>query len=190
MFGTITDRLIATIISVGSAFFPFIDGIEPAFSDVRLSVIENSLVLSLRLEDCYTEELDKILMSGQPATLRFQAELFDKGKKQPVLNKQFFHTLRYNPLEKLYSLYFSEKNGSETYGTLHLVHTNFSAVNEVKLFNAHDLEKGHDYFIRLTAQLAPVSFIGKDSALDLMLYWNNKKPVVNTETFDISLFYY
>jgi len=170
MFGTITDRLIATIISVGSLFFPFIDGIEPVFNNVRLNILENSLVLSLRLEDCYTKELDKILMSGQPVTLRFQAELFDKVKKQPVMNKQFYHTLRYNPLEKLYGLYSSEKDGSDTYGTLQLVHTNFNTIKGVKLFNARDLEKGHDYFIRLTAHLAPITFIGEESGLDLMLY--------------------
>ncbi|MDO9548940.1 MAG: DUF4390 domain-containing protein [Candidatus Marinimicrobia bacterium] len=190
MFGTITDRLIATIISVGSLFFPFIDGIEPAFNDVWLSIVENSLVLSMQLENCYTAELDKILMSGQPVTLRFRAELFDKAQKQPVLTKQFYHTLRYNPLEKQYRLYSSEKDNNDYYSTLQLVHLNFSSLSGVKLLKPGDLEKEHDYFIRLTAHLDPITFIGEKSDFDLMLYWNNKKPAVNTETFNISLFYH
>jgi len=190
MFGTITDRLIATIISVGSMFFPFIDGIEPVFNDVRISIVENALVLSMHLENCYTEELDKILMSGQAVTLRFQAELFDRDQKQPLLTKQFYQTLRYNPLEKHYRLYSSEKDDSDTYGTLPQVHMNFSALNNIKLLKSGDLEKGRDYFIRLMAYLDPVTFIGEKSNLDLMLYWNNKKPVVNTETFNLSIFYH
>ena len=190
MFGTITDRLIATIISVGSLFFPFIDGIEPVFSDVRIGIVENALVLSMCLENCYTEELDKILMSGQAVTLRFQAELFDHNQKLPVLTKQFHQTLRYNPLEKYYLLYFSEKDNSTIYYELQHVHLQFSTLNNIELLKSGDLEKGHDYFIRLTAYLDPITFIGEKSDLDLMLYWNNKKPVINTESFNLSIFYH
>jgi len=190
MFGTITDRLIATIISIGSLFFPFIDGIEPVFNDVRISIIENTLVLSMHLENCYTEELDKILMSGQVVTLRFQAELYDRIQTQPILIRQFYQTLRYNPLEKQYWLYSSEKDNSDTFSTLQQVHRNFSTLNNIYLLKAGDLEKGKNYFIRLTAYLDPITFISQKSNLDLMLYWNNKKPIVNTESFNLSIFYH
>ncbi|MBN2601649.1 MAG: hypothetical protein JXR87_06625, partial [Candidatus Marinimicrobia bacterium] len=70
------------------------------------------------------------------------------------------------------------------------VHLKFSTLNNIELLKSGDLEKEHDYFIRLSAYLEPITFIGDNSKLDLMLYWNNKKPVINTESFNLSIFYH
>lgn len=190
MFGTFTDRIIASIITIGSLFFPFIDGIEPVFTNVNLVRGESALVLSMYLENCYTDDLDKILMSGQPVTLQFSADLYDKAQTRPIMSKQFHHRLRYNPLEKRYQMYLSETGATEYFTTIQDVHKNFSAIDGLKIVTPSDIEKNHRYFIRLSAHLEPITFIGQDSDLDLMLFWNNKRPVVSTEVFDISIFYH
>jgi len=190
MFGTLTDRIISSVIAVGSLIFPFISGIDPLFTNVNLNRSENALVLSMYLDNCYTEELDNILMSGQTITLRFQAELYEKNRPNVILSRQFYHTLRYNPLEKKYTIYYSENERAEICNTLRQAHKYFSVVRRVEIIRPDDLVKNHTYYLQLSAYLEPVTFIGQKTDFNLMLYWNNKKPTIRTEEFDISIFYH
>lgn len=189
MIETLTDRLIATIITIGSLLFPFIDGPDPAFTDVSVNLIDNSLALSLNLTNCYSDEFDRILTSGQPVTIRFLAELYDDRTRQVVLKRDFEHTIRYNPLNKQFAIYLSERDERRICETLDDAHACFGTLYRVKLLSPENLERDRDYFFRISAALDPITFIGEKSPFDLMLYWNNKKPKIDTETFNSAIFY-
>lgn len=188
MFDTIADRLITTIISIGSLIFPFIESIEPIFTDVQFKVVGNALYLSATLENCYTEELDKVISSGQPVIVRFEAELFNEKAKKPVLNNKFFRSVRYNLLDKQYEVYLSEKEMRLLLGDINLVHQHLATLRDVKIFDSSNLKRGQQYYIRLTGLLENITFIGGESELDLMLFWNNHRPVVNTSSFNSTIF--
>ena len=188
MFDTIADRLITTIISIGSLIFPFIESIEPIFTNVQFEVVGNSLYLSATLENCYTEELDKVISSGQSVIVRFVAELFTEKDKKPVLEQEFFRSVRYNLLDKQYEIYLSEKESRLFLKDIAQVHQNLVTLKDVKIINSSNLKRGQQYYIRLTALLDNITFIGGESELDLMLFWNNHRPVVNTSSFNLTIF--
>jgi hypothetical protein len=188
MFETIADRLITTIISIGSLVFPFIESIEPIFTDVQFKVVGNSLYLSTTLENCYTEELDKVISSGQPVVVRFEAELFNDKVKKPVLKQEFFRSVRYNLLDKQYEVYLSEKDTRLLLQDIDRVHQNLTTLKEVKIIDSSNLKGGQQYYIRLTAALDNITFVGGESELDLMLFWNNRRPAINTSRFNSTIF--
>jgi len=188
MFDTIADRLITTIISIGSLIFPFIESIEPIFTEVQFEVVGNSLYLSATLENCYTDELDKVISSGQSVIVRFEAELFSEKAKKPVLKQEFFRSVRYNLLDKQYEAYLSEKGSHLFLKDIEMVHQNLVTLKDVKIIDSSDLKRGQQYYIRLTAWLENVTFIGGESELDLMLFWNNHRPIVNTNSFNSTIF--
>ncbi|HDP68447.1 MAG TPA: DUF4390 domain-containing protein [Candidatus Marinimicrobia bacterium] len=189
MLASLTDRLIATVITIGSLLFPFIDGLDPAFKDVAINLVDNSLTLSMNLTNCYSDEFDRILTSGQPVTVHFLAELYDNRTRQVVLQRNFYHTARYNPLNKQFEIYRSERDEQRICETLDDAHVWFGALYRVKLITPENLERNRDYFFRISAYLEPITFIGEKSRFDLMLYWNNKKPKIDTETFNSAIFY-
>jgi len=188
MFDTIADRLITTIISIGSLIFPFIESIEPTFTEVQFKVVGNSLYLSATLENCYTTELDKVITSGQSVMVRFEAELFSEKTKKPVLKQEFFRSVRYNLLDKRYEIYLSEKESRLFVKDIDQVHQNLVTLKDVKIIDSSNLRHGQQYYIRLSALLENITFIGGGSELDLMLFWNNHRPIVNTSSFNTTIF--
>jgi hypothetical protein len=190
MFSALTDRLIASIISIGTALFPFMESIEPNISGVRFNTEGNAVVLSLYIDNCYTEQLNQVISSGQTVTLHYQLELYQKTAKKPVRTMHFFHRVRYNLLENHYEMYCSETDQRRFLPDLLQVHKNFTAVARIPVLKAGDLTIGQDYFFRLSAYLENIAFVGEEPDLDLMFFWNNKRPSIDTETFNSSIFLY
>ncbi len=188
MFNALTDRLIATIISIGSLFFPFLESIEPNFSNIQFNTVGSAVVLSMHLDNCYTDQLNQVISSGKTVKIFFQSELFRTKAKNPDHTQNFYHTVRYNLLENQYEVYFSETDRRRLFSDISLVHKYFTSVSNYQVLKSEDLKSGQDYYIRLTAYLENITFIGEDSDLDLMLFWNNKKPSVDTEVFNSSIF--
>lgn len=188
MFDTLAERLIATIISVGSLVFPFIESIEPTFTEARIAVIGNRLCLSTQLENWHTPELDRVISSGQAIRLAFQIEVYRKDDKQPLLQQEFRHTARFNLIDKNYEISFSELEEKRTAPSLEHLHTIFARLEEVKILEAANLKKGVQYYLRVTAKLEKIAFLDKGSDFDLMLFWNSQKPTVISDYFDLNIF--
>lgn len=123
-------------------------------------------------------------------TIRFLAELYDNRTRQVVLKRDFYHTIRFNPLNKQFAIYLSEKDERRICETLDDAHASFGTLYRVKLLSPENLERERNYFFRISAALEPITFIGEKSRFDLMLYWNNKKPKIDTDNFNSTIFYH
>ena len=190
MFSTLTDRLIASIISIGSLLFPFMENIEPTFRDIKFNTSGNVVVLSLYLDNWYTEQLNQVISSGQTIKLFYQLDLLQESGKKPVQTKRFYHTVRYSLLDNRYEILTSETGRLQYFPDISEVHSHFTTVTNFPVLKSGDLESGKDYYFRLTAYLENIAFIGDDSDFNLMFFWNDKNPSVNTEVFNSTIFLY
>ena len=188
MMDKLLEGLISSIISLGSLFFPFIQGVEPDFADLRLAVQRGQLYLATRIVNCYSEDLDKVLMSGQEIQLCFRVEVKSGKSKKAVLTRNFYHSMRYNIIDQLFSVYLSERDIDLQYHDINSVHDAFTQVEEVAVLGAADLKAGKSYIVEISAHLDPVTFVGSKEKIDLMLFWNNKRPVLRSEPFTDSIF--
>ena len=190
MFEHFVENLVSTIVAVGSLFFPFIQGVEPAFSDVRIEVSSGKMYLSTQVINCYTEELDKVLASGQEIRLNFRIEVFPEKSSKAVLRKTFYHSVKHNLLDANFDVFFSEEDVHRQFNDITSVHAGFTNVDRVKIVEADNLLPGKRYFIRISAELDDITFLGTQDDLDLMLFRNNTEPTIRTELFDLSRFAY
>jgi hypothetical protein len=190
MFDKIAEQLIAIVISIGSLIFPSIKGTQPVFNELQLVVTANMLYLSTELQDCYTPEFDKVLSSGQAVTLYFQFEIYLEKSERPIIKRDFSHIVRYNPLDRQFELYCSESNTYHYFNSLEQVHANFTRLQQVPLLEAVNLEAGRSYYLRAEAYLADIRLLGEGVELNMMLFWDEKRPVARSGLFDLSFFLY
>ncbi len=182
------EGLISSVIFLGSLFFPFIQGVEPDFADLQLAVQRTQLYLNTRIVNCYSEDLDKVLMSGQEIRLHFRLEARTERGNKTVLSRTFFHSMKYNIIDQVFSVYLSERDVEQQYRDIGAVHGAFTRVEELAVLRAADLEAGRSYVLEISAYLDPVTFVGSQDKIDLMLFWNNQKPVLRSQPFTDSIF--
>jgi hypothetical protein len=82
----------------------------------------------------------------------------------------------------------SEKDTRLLLQDIDRVHQNLTTLKEVKIIDSSNLKGGQQYYIRLTAALDNITFVGGESELDLMLFWNNRRPAINTSRFNSTIF--
>ncbi len=188
MFESILDKLISSVIAIGSLIFPFVSGTDAVFENVDFFIDENKMYFSGQLANCYTKEFDEILKSGQGVKLNFKIELFSEKGTEPKLKQNFYHKLRYNLIDKKFVLYISEKETSLQLRTINDVHLEFARIDRHQILNTSNLKEGKKYYVRITAYMDKITFYELSENFDLMLYWNNNQPVTESNLFDLSLF--
>ena len=188
MVESFIEHLISSVIAVGSLLFPFITGTNASFDDVNFYVNGNSMYFSGQLINCYTTEFDEILKSGQTITLNFKFELYKQNGKKPVFSHNIYRTLKYDLVDESFTLFLSENRLSLYLNSVEGMHEEFTKIRNYKVLNSVKIREGQRYFIRISAYLEKITFYDISEKFDLMLYWNNSVPVIESKMFDSSLF--
>jgi len=182
MFQSIVERLAATAIAVGSVFFPTVDGTNAVFENPEINVNGGQVVISATLNNCFTEELDRIIQSGNPVRFYFRVSLMD-GDDQVIRFMDFHHQVRYNLVDQYYQVYYSEREQSLNLSTIEDAHNYMSAINEYRVIDENALEVGAEYSIEIRAYMLNMNLPGAQDEIDMMGYWNNTEPVIKTSAF-------
>jgi hypothetical protein len=188
IFAAFSKKVISTIIAVGSMFYSTIDGVTPKMSITDIFFRNENLFVSTVIENCFTEELDQILASGNEIPINFDIELYKENAKLPDTTFSFHHTLHFSPLDKDFSVYLSEQNRyihSLNFEEAKSLFTNF---NQQSIISSDDLSDEINYFIKITAWLDKINMQGLEEELNLIYYWNSIKPNSNTPLFSKSNF--
>lgn len=183
LFSVISQKIVSTVIAVGSLFYSSISGVVAEFDGLTLDTQGDKLVLSTRLVNCFSEDLDRIFRSGEEIRIFFQVEVLNRENQVPVHKTTLFHAITYSLIEGSYEVYKSNTQKRQMGLSLEQAKTMMSQVEEAGVIVASQLSFGVDYAVKVTANLGTVTLPGSKEELNLMYYWSSLRPTVTSEPF-------
>ncbi|HKJ68066.1 MAG TPA: DUF4390 domain-containing protein [bacterium] len=183
MFQSIVEKLAATAIAVGSVFFTTVDGTNAVFENPEIHTNGGQVVISATLNNCFTEELDRLFQSGRPVRFYFRVTLHRNGTGQVIQFNDFHHQVRYNLVDQYYQIYLSEKDQTMNAVSLEEVHRHMTAIRGYQVIDESALETGQEYYVEIRAYMLKMSLPGVKDEIDMMSYWNKTEPAIRTEPF-------
>lgn len=188
VFTAISKKIVSTVIAIGSLFYSSISGVVAEFDDLSLEIQGDRMVLSTRLVNCFSEDLDTIFRSGEEIRIYFQVEVLEGETPSPVQETTFHHGITYSLIDDSYAVYRSNTEKRQTGLSLANAKAMLSELDEVGVVVASELSFGVDYVIRVTAYMDRVALPGMEEELNLMYYWNSLKPTATSKPFTRDLF--
>ncbi len=176
IFAAFSKKVVSTIIAVGSMFYSTIDGTTPSMSAPTLNYKNDNIYASAVIDNCFTEDLDQILHSGNVIPMYFSVELYQQGAKSPDSTFNFYHALKYSPIGNEFSIYLSEHKESISGLSLDQVKALFPRVKDFRIFSSKDIKEDAYYYIKITSWLDKINLEGLEEELNLLFYWNSIKP--------------
>lgn len=173
---TFSKKVISAIIAVGSMFYSTIDGVTPSLNVPELHYKNDYVFVSTTIENCFTEELDQIFFSGYAIPLNFSVELYSGRNKVPDSTFIFYHTLKYYPIGKDFSVYFSERDETITSLNIDQAKALFTRVANYRVISSRLINANNNYYFKITAWLNKIQLEGMEEELNLSFYWNSIKP--------------
>ncbi|MFQ6615239.1 MAG: DUF4390 domain-containing protein [Fidelibacterota bacterium] len=179
----ISRKIVSTVIAIGSLFYSSIPGVVAEFDDLTLETHGDELVLSTRLVNCFSDDLDTILRSGEEIRIIFQVEVLDTDDQVAVHKTTLYHAVIYSLIDRSYGVFRSNTQEHRTGLSLEQAKTMLSNLEEVGVVVASELAFGVDYAVRVTAHLGKVALPGTEEELNLMYYWSSIRPTATSEPF-------
>ena len=183
MFSTLYQKIITTVLVLGTAVFTNIPGTDPEFSNGLIEQNGTQLVCSADLSNCWTPEFDRIIQSGQTIVINYRVELISETGILPQDTKNFRHELRYNVLDETFTVNLRESGTTRTLKNLAEVKTLITHIDRYAFSDVSDLKSNQTYFIRVSAGLNRITLPGMNEPFNLMNYWKNVRPTYLSEPF-------
>jgi len=188
LFSAFSKKVISSIIAIGSMFYSTIDGVTPTMSINDLYFSNEQLVINTVMTNCYTEELEQILASGNKIPVNFNVDLYSGSNRLPDTTYSFFHILQFSPIDKNYSVFLSEKNEHIYSLNIDQAKILFTSLIDQEIISSSDLDSQTSYHIKITTWLDKIHLRGMEEDLNLNFYWNSIKPSITTPKFRKSNF--
>jgi hypothetical protein len=183
LFSAFSKKVISSIIAIGSMFYSTIDGVTPSMSINDLYFSNEHLIINTVMTNCYTEELEQILASGNKIPINFDVDIYSGNNRLPDTTYSFFHILQFSPIDKNYSVFLSEKNEYIYSLNIDQAKILFTSLIDLEIISSNDLDSQFSYHIKITAWLDKIHLRGMEEDLNLNFYWNSIKPSVTTPIF-------
>jgi hypothetical protein len=136
-------------------------GQDARIADVIVTNTRDDLILYFRVQDCFTQDLQKAILNGVPTAFTFLASLdqvrnFWKDKNLASLEMR--HTVKYNNLKNEFVITRSEHGDKPVIvNTLTEAKRIMSEVENVRIAKLESLAKNHHYQISVKAELRKIT---------------------------------
>jgi len=187
MFESIAKQFATTAIALGSMLFGTVAGTDATFTPAELSSNGNEIVITTRLDDCFTEEMDKLFQSGKSITINFRMTVHNSNN-DVILFNDFYHQVKYSLVDDYFQVHLSEHERTLSVMTIEEVHDLLASVSNYEVMELSRLEPEEQYQIQLISYMEEISLPGREEQIHLMNYWNNTEPTLRTPAFDRTQF--
>ncbi len=177
MFGILADKLVLGFVSLGMLLFSSFEGNNASFSKPYLIIEQNHYEFSTYLENAFVNDFNDIIHSGETIYIDFELSLIED-----TINKKkikFYHSVKYNAMEKSYELYLDETKESLVFYQYESLINQLSRVEYN--FDEYDLNLKK---ISLSASIRNLELPSLKKNYDMMMLWNFKKPVLKIRIED------
>lgn len=133
---------------------------KASVTDLLITNTSDNLLVYLKVENCFTEKIEKAILAGIPTTFTFVLELYRErnywfDKKESFLEVR--HTIKYDNIKKILYVAFAEDGKSpEQFKEFSRAKTAMSELNGVVLAPLNQMKKGEKYYLRVKAKLEKV----------------------------------
>ena len=165
-------KLISGIVTFATMIFSSFQGNDVSFSNLIVSYKSEKLFMETGLIDAFENDFENIFKSGKEIKIWFDLEV-KKSKKQ-ILNTQFYHSVKYDPLTTVFEIYFSETRQSIFLDSYDRVKMHLSKIKYSTRIG--DVKKNENINISIMARLQKIRLPQIEKKIDLMMLWHNKKP--------------
>ncbi len=183
MFHSLVQKLASTAIALGSIFFSSVNGTDAVFQNPEIYSTGGQIVVSTTLSNCFTSELDRIIQSGKPVRFYFRVSVSDAGSGKVLLFRDFYHQVRYNLVDHYYQVYHSEHDQTMDLSSLDEVHRSISEIQGYQVVYENLLDNDRQYYIQISAYMEKIQLPGIQEEINLMSYWNNSEPQLESAPF-------
>lgn len=133
---------------------------EPRITDLSVSDNSNSLVISFKVNDAFTEDIEKAIMSGIPTSFLFTIEVYrarTMWRDERIGYLRFHHTVEYDNLKDQFNIRLEEAGGKDVIvKDMGSVREIMSDVKEVVSMPLLSFSKGGRYYVRVRATLRSI----------------------------------
>ncbi|MBC8477957.1 MAG: DUF4390 domain-containing protein [Candidatus Delongbacteria bacterium] len=188
MFEALSQTLAAWVIAAGSVFVSPESSTEVDFSQPTLTLEENRIVLSVELVDWHTEEMDRILESGQTLTIHFDLDVYQEREQAPYNSYSFDHAITMDLIDQTYHINCSEQELEYQTTTLNEMRNHAGSLRSFNLLDLNELQGDTSFVFELRAHLENIDLPGLMNDFDMMRYWRGKIPRLESPSFKRSDF--
>ena len=129
-------------------------------TDLLITNTSDNLLVYLKVENCFTEKIEKAILAGIPTTFTFVLELYQErrywfDKKESFLEVK--HTIKYDNVKKiLYVAFAKDGKSPEQFKEFSRAKTAMSELNGAVFTPLKQMTKGGRYYLRVKAKLEEV----------------------------------
>lgn len=161
-----------------------------SFLPPHILIVHEEVRLTCSLTDAYPEELKKLVKTATPVIIYLFVELKEDDKRSPVKKMTIESRLQYDLISKLY--YVTQSTSPDTIRSASLDSAmHFScAFNNIPVARKDEITGTAGYSITSYAVLGKTKIEAlNDKEVDLMYYWDFKRPNFKTEKISGSEFF-
>jgi hypothetical protein len=175
---------------LGSRLFTFLTGglgpgeLQAYFSPPSIVVVRQNVLVSCALINGYPKRLRDLAQAATPVLLYVTVELRDETESTPVVNRTEESILTFDLVGKTYTVSHSRGAEPMRYSALDSALAGAALFREVPVAPIAEIAADHWYHLVIYAVLgkARIEALG-NKEVDLMYYWDYKRPMVKTERF-------
>jgi hypothetical protein len=154
------------------------------FSEPRIYLTSTEVRMTCVLNNAWPEELKKLIETGTPIVQYLFVELKDK-KTGATVKKTFQEsTLTYDLIGKYYCVRKNNDPDTICFAALDTAAMRSNMFSGLKIFSLENIQEDRNYFITIYAVLGKTRVEAlNNKTIDLMYYWDYKRPSIRTEVF-------
>ncbi len=129
---------------------------EARLTNMVVTNTRDDLLLFMKVEGAFTENMKRAILSGVPATFHFIVKLERTRHfwmNREIAMKEISHTITYNPLKKEFTVKRSWEKDPIIIDTLVEAEKLMTDIDSFKIASLDELEKGVRYKVRAKAEL-------------------------------------
>jgi hypothetical protein len=144
-------------------------------TDLVLRNSQSEVLVDLRIEDFFTEEMQAAVLKGIPINISFSIsfyEVLDFWFDNKLAGKTEFHSIRYDALRKEYRVHSSwEKSAPVVEKDFLQAQQLFSEIKSLDIISLSRLKKGAHYQLRLKSGLQDRSYLFSGAPWEFETDW-------------------
>ncbi len=183
MFETISQTMAAWVIAVGSVFVSPESTTDVLFTNPALSLEDNWITLTVGLSDWLSEDMNRILESGQTLTIQFDLDLYQATDPTPRHEYSFNHAITMDLIDQTYHVDCSELELAYQTNRRDEMRRFAGSLHSFHLLDLEEMQGDTTFFFRLTARLENIDLPGLVKNPEMMRFWKGTSPQLESPRF-------
>jgi hypothetical protein len=178
----------AWVIAVGSVFVSPETTTDVTFNPPSLNLEGNGITLTVALSNWLSDDMNRILESGQTLTIHFDLDLFQTTYSTPLQEYSFIHAVTMDLIDQTYHVDCSELDQNLETNRRDEMRRLVGSLESFHLLELEEMQGDTSFYFRLSARLENIDLPGLMKNPEMMRFWNNTSPQLESPRFQRSDF--